>query len=96
MSMVKWKGRTSSSLLSQLRMRKRRSRTRRERKQQKDKEKDDDPENSEEKESADGNVYVSKKLHETWWCLYLPINESEIVGKWFAGIHETKRSKDYA
>ena len=40
MSMVPWKGRISSRLLSQLRMRKRRSRTKRERKQQKDKEKE--------------------------------------------------------
>ena len=39
MSMVPWKGRISSRLLSQFRMRKRRSRTKRERKQQKDKEK---------------------------------------------------------
>ena len=190
MSMVPWKGRISSRLLSQFRMRKRRSRTKRERKQQKDKEKElfyrckakcvcsgictakglkegticheikksacnkacyideikpkmiptatatstrrkvkykdeldndesdnfkeeecnafeeesgsfekhDDPENSEEIESTnDGNVNISKKLHETWCHLYLPINESEIVGKWFAGICETKTSrKDYA
>ena len=39
------------------------------------------------------NVDVSKKLHETWCRLSPPIKESEIVGKWFAGIYETKRSR---
>ena len=52
-------------------------------------EEDDDPENSEENENVDdGNVNVLKKLHETWCCL-----SPSIVGKQFAGICETKRSK---
>ena len=57
-------------------------------------EEDDDLEISEENESADDrDVNVSKKLHETWSRLSLPIDGSEIVGKWFAGIFKTKRSK---
>ena len=48
----------------------------------------------EENEGADDrNVNVSQKLHEIWCCLSLPINEKDILGKWFAGIYETKRSK---
>ena len=57
-------------------------------------EEENDAENSEENESADdGNVNISKKLHKTWCHLSLPINEIEILGKWFAEIHKTKRSK---
>ena len=57
-------------------------------------EEDDDPENSEENESADdGNLYVSNKLHKTQCCLYLPINENKILGKWFAGIYKTKSKR---
>ena len=57
-------------------------------------EEDYDPENSEENESADDrDANVPKKLHETWCRLSLPINETEIVGKWFAEVYETKRSK---
>ena len=59
-------------------------------------EEDDNLENSEENESVDdGIVNVSKKLHETWYHLSLPINDSEIVGKLFAWIYETKGAKDY-
>ena len=34
-------------------------------------------------------INISKKLHETWCHLSPPINENEIVGKWFKGIYET-------
>ena len=39
------------------------------------------------------NGDASKTLLETWCHLSPPIKESEIMGKWFAGIYETKRSK---
>lgn len=62
-------------------------------------EEDDDAEISEENESEckvndeNGNGDASKKLLETWCCLSPPIKESEIVGKWFAGIYESGRSR---
>ena len=31
----------------------------------------------------------------SYCCLSLPINESGIMGKWFTGIYETKKGKDY-
>ena len=51
--------------------------------------------NEEDEDDGDDNVYAdaSKHLLETWSYLAPPAKESDINGKWFAGICQAKRTK---
>ena len=51
--------------------------------------------NEEDEDDGDDNVYAdaSKHLLETWSYLAPPAKESDINGKWFAGIYQAKRTK---
>ena len=60
-----------------------------------DLEEESELEGSEEDQDDDDNIYAdaSKHLLETWSYLAPPAKESDIIGKWFIGIYQAKRTK---